>query len=103
MSFNVCVGKPVQYYICNDRRNPCPALVARVDDDGMLNLIVFNGGLTEYRAGVHHVSNSILEKNAEVALYGSWDHLIEDKVSPLDLPIGSSSEDKKTLPEPKRK
>lgn len=103
MSFNVCVGKPVQYYIFNDRRNACPALVDRVDEDGMLNLMVFNGGLPEYRVGVRHVSDSVLEKNAEIALYGSWDHLPEDKASPLDLPIGSSSEDKKTLPEPKRK
>ena len=102
MSLNVCVGKPVQYFIECDRNNPCPALVSRVDEDGMLCLNVFNGSLFEYRIGVRHVSDPVLAHNDNVTSYGSWDFLPEDKKTPIDL-VPSGTADTKPLPEPKRK
>lgn len=107
MSMNLCIGKPVQYFMECDRNNPCPALVSRIDGEGMLVLNVFNGPFHEYRMSVRHISDPVLKSNENLIGYGCWDFLPEDKKSPLDLtvPIGTSeqSEDKKSLPEPKRK
>lgn len=117
MSMNLCIGKPVQYFMECDRNNPCPALVNRIDGEGMLVLNVFNGPFHEYRMSVRHVSDPVLKSNENLIGYGCWDFLPEDKKSPLDIvPIGTDlvggnppspaqqqPEDKKSLPEPKRK
>jgi len=98
MSFNVCVGKAVQFYPDGDKRNPAAALVTKVHEEGMVNLEVFYGGFSEQRAAVRHTSDSVLAANIELRTRtGCWDHLpVEKEVQVIDAPA-------KKLPEPNRK